>query len=146
MLDFKKLFGTRAAKPGGEDTPPFDQSLVRMGWQRNGYWDIEVESGGKYKFELMRWPKESGRKITERMPASTEPIPGGEPFPEGVALNIKNARLQIQDFDSTLPDTEDMNAAIFTVDLKPGKTRLKTWFTGDDGLSLGAYYLYISRI
>jgi hypothetical protein len=145
-MEVVKQDGTRAAKPGGEDTPPFAHPQMRRGWQRNGYWDIEVVRDGKYKFELMRWPKEAGRNITEGIPPSTVPIPGGEPFREGLALNIRNARLQIQDFDGTVPVTEDMKAAEFTVNLKSGKTRLQTWFTGAEGLSLGAYYLYISRI
>jgi len=144
-MEVVKPDGTRAARPGGEDTPPFAHPQIRRGWQRNGYWDIEVVRDGKYKFELMRWPKEAGRMITEGIPASTVPIPGGEPFGEGVALDIRKARLQIQDFNSIVPVTEEMKAAEFTVDLKAGKTRLKTWFTGDEGLSLGSYYVYISR-
>ncbi len=144
-MEVVKPDGVRAAKPGGEDTPPFAHPQMRRGWQRNGYWDIEVVSDGIYKFELMRWPKEAGRNITGGIPPSTVLIPGGEPFREGVALNIRNARLLIQDFDSTVLVTEEMKTAEFTINLKPGKTRLQTWFTGDEGLSMGAYYVYISR-
>ena len=105
-----------------------------------------VDNRGTYKVELMRWPKEAGKGITEGIPASTIPIPGGKPFGEGKALDIKNARLQIQDFDSTVQVTDGMKAAEFRVELEPGKTKLKTWFTGAEGFSLGAYYVYISRI
>jgi hypothetical protein len=145
-MEVVKPDGTRAASPGGEDTPPFAHPQIRRGWQRNGYWDVEVIRDGQYKFELMRWPAEAGRNITEGIPASTVPIPGGQPFREGMALKIKSARLQIQNFDGTVPVTDTMRAATFTVNLKAGKTRLKTWFTGDDGLSLGAYYVYIRRV
>ena len=61
-----------------------------------------------------------------------------------MALNITDASLQIQDFDGTIPVNDTMEAASFTIDLEQGKTRLKTWFTGDDGLSLGAYWVYVS--
>ena len=57
-MEVVKPDGTRAANPGGEDTPPFAHPQMRRGWQRNGYWDIEVVRDGKYRFELMRWPKE----------------------------------------------------------------------------------------
>lgn len=92
----------------------------------------------------MRWPKEAGKGIREGIPASTIPIPGNKPFPKGVALDITNARLQIQNFDSTVAVTDNMKSAEFTVDLEPGKIKFKTFFTGDEGLSLGAYYVYIS--
>jgi len=138
--------GIRAAKPGGEDTPPFAHPQMRRGWQRNGYWDIEVVQDGKYKFELMRWPKEAGRAIKEGIPASEIPIPGGSPFGPGIALDIENARLQIQNFDQSTSVSEAMERVTFEVQLKAGKTKLKTWFTGKDGLSLGAYYVYVSKL
>jgi len=136
--------GSKSPPPGVQVPTSHSHGRIRRGYQANGYWDIEVERSGKYKIELMRWPKEAGKGITEGIPASTIQIPGGRPFPKGVALNIRNARLQIQDFDSTVAVTDNMKAAEFTVDLEPGKTRLKTFFTGDEGLSLGAYYVYIS--
>ena len=136
--------GTRAAKPGQEDTPPFAHTLIRRGVLLNGYWDIDVDRKGTYRFELMRWPKEAGKGITDSIPASTVPIPGGKPFGAGKALAIRYARLQIQNFDSTLEVTDGMRAATFNVDLEPGKTKLKTWFTGDKEISLGAYYVYVS--
>jgi len=145
-MEVVKADGTRAARPGGEDTPPFAHSIIRRGPSLNGYWDIEILNTGKYKVEIMRWPKEADRAIKEGIPASTIPIPGGEPFREGIALEIENARLQIQDFDNTISVTDGMKAASFVVDLKKGKTKLKTWFTGEQELSLGAYYVYISKL
>lgn len=143
-MEVVKPDGTRAASPGGEDTPPFAHPQMRRGWQRNGYWDIEIDTAGKYRIELARWPKESGRAIRDGIPPSIVPIPGGEPFGEGKALDIKTARLKIQDFDDSITVTDDMKTAGFTVDLDKGKTKLRTWFTGDEGLSLGAYWVYIS--
>ena len=145
-MEVVKADGTRAALPGGEDTPPFAHSLIRRGPQLNGYWDVEVMQSGKYKVELMRWPKEAGRSIREGIPASTIPIPGGEPFGEGKALDIDHARLEIQDFESSMTISDGMISAVFFAELEKGKTKLKTWFTGDNDLSLGAYYVYISRI
>jgi hypothetical protein len=39
-----------------------------------------------------------------------------------------------------------MKSADFIVNLEQGKTKLKTWFSGKDNLSLGAYYVYISKV
>jgi hypothetical protein len=137
--------GKRAAKPGGEDTPPFAHSIIRRGVLRNGYWDVKILKSGKYMIELMRWPKEADRAIRAGIPASTIPIPGGKPFPAGKALDIDKARLEIQDFQKSISVTDEMKSASFLVDLQKGNTKLKTWFTGKDNLSLGAYYVYISR-
>ncbi|GAI73931.1 unnamed protein product, partial [marine sediment metagenome] len=144
-MEVVKPDGTRAAKPGGEDTPPFAHSIIRRGKLLNGYWDVEIMSAGEYEIKLMRWPEEAGRAIREGIPASTTPIPGGKPFGEGKALDIDNARLEIQGFENSMTVTDEMKSAPFIVDLEKGKTKLKTWFTGKDDLSLGAYYVYISK-
>lgn len=145
-MEVVKPDGTRAANPGGEDTPPFAHSIIRRGALLNGYWDVEVMAAGKYEIKLMRWPVEAGRAIHEGIPASTTPIPGGRPFGEGKALDIDAARLEIQDFTDSMEVIDDMKSATFTVDLEKGKTKLKTWFTGKNNLSLGAYYVYISKL
>ena len=51
----------------------------------------------------------------------------------------------IQDFDKKIPITDEMKMASFSVNLKEGKTRLNTWFMGEEGYSLGAYYVYITK-
>jgi arylsulfatase A-like enzyme len=138
--------GTRAARPGGEDTPPYSHKIVRRGAQLNGYWDVEIRSAGKYGIKLMRWPEEAGRAIREGIPASTIPIPGGIPLGEGKALDIDQARLEIQGFDQSIKVTDEMKSASFTVELVTGKTKLKTWFTGRDNVSLGAYYVSVTKV
>ena len=130
----------------GRHTPPFSHNYVRRGNLLNGYWDVEIKRAGKYEIKLMRWPEEADTAIRAGIPASTIPIPGGEPFGEGKALDIENARLEIQDYENTIPVTDEMKAAAFVVDLDKGKTKLKTWFTGKNELSLGAYYVSIKKV
>ena len=36
----------------------FNQQHVRSAVHANGFWDVEVESSGKYRVELRRWPRE----------------------------------------------------------------------------------------
>lgn len=145
-MEVVKPDGTRAAKPGGEDTPPFSHNYMRRGTLLNGYWDVEIMSAGEYEIKLMRWPEEADKAIKEGIPASTIPIPGGQPFGEGKALDIENARLEIQDLENSMTVTDEMKSAAFVVNLDKGKTKLKTWFSGNDGLSLGAYFVYISKV
>jgi arylsulfatase A-like enzyme len=138
--------GTRAAKPGEEDIPPFAHNIIRTGPLLNGNWDIEVMRSGKYKIELMRWPKEADRAIREGIPASTIPIPGGQPFGKGNALDIVGARIKIQQCDESVNVTAEMKSADFVITLEKGKTKLHTWFSCANGLTLGAYYVYISEL
>jgi len=145
-MEVVKPDGTRAVNSGDEDTPPFAHSIIRRGPLLNGCWDVEILDEGVYEFKLMRWPEEAGRAIREGIPASTVPIPGGRPFSEGRALDIKQARLQIREFNDSVQVTDEIKAATFNVSLRKGKTTLKTWFTGKDNLSLGAYYVYIRKL
>jgi len=49
--------------------------------------------------------------------------------------------------DETKPIEAGAKAAVFTVNLKAGKTCLETWFTDDaGGESRGAFYAYVKRL
>lgn len=137
---------TKIIQDNGDYFVPYDQTIIRKGPLLNGYWDINVLTSGKYKIDLMRWPKEANKSIREGILASTVAIPGGEPFGAGIALDINKAQLKIQEFDKTINVTETMESAEFVVDLNKGKTSLHTCFAGPDDLSLGAYYVYINKI
>jgi len=102
-MEVVKADGSRAAQPGGEDTPPFAHTIIRRGPLLNGYWDIDVLKAGKYKIELMRWPKEAGRAIREGIPASVVEIPGGKPFGAGKALDIQKDSATDSGFRSVHP-------------------------------------------
>ncbi len=46
------------------------QEQVRIAERKNSYWDLEIERAGTYRFELRRWPRESGLKLTEACTAT----------------------------------------------------------------------------
>jgi len=112
---------------------PWSQSSVRSGMQANGFWAVEIERDGSYAFELRRWPKELDAPINEAADG-------------GKAITATKARLKIADVDVTKPVPTDAHGVTFKVGLKAGKTRLQTWFTDDQGTSLGAYYVYAKRL
>jgi arylsulfatase len=122
-----------------------DQQLqVRVGERKNSYWHVQVERAGTYRFELRRWPRESGLRLAEASPA-TQLTDGF--LEEGVALSIAQARLMIERQWHTRSVAPEDEAAVFTVQLKAGPTRLHTWF--DDARNqpiCGAYYVYVSRL
>jgi arylsulfatase A-like enzyme len=109
--------------PPSQAESPWNQSHVRNGHVGNGFWAIEVLRPGKYAFALRRWP---------------DHVDG--------PLEATKARLKIGPHDLAQPVDADATKATFTVDLRPGKTRLQTWLTMPDGNTRGAYFVYSRRV
>jgi arylsulfatase A-like enzyme len=113
--------------------PAWSQGAVRSGSKANGFWAVEVARSGTYEFALRRWPVEVDALINAA-------IPGGK------AIKATQARLTIADVDVTKPVSENARAVTFQVRLKAARTRLQTWFMDDQGVSHGAYYVYVKRL
>ncbi len=123
------------------------QSQVRRGTRKTGYWLLDVAEAGEYEFALRRWPREIGA------PLASAPDGGG------TALPISSARLFISDhhhldigekrpygFEGlTTPVAGDDTEALFTVSLPRGPMALHTWFEGEGEVIASAYYVYVRR-
>jgi len=103
---------------------PWNQGAIRKGPAANGFWAVEVEKDGRYEFRLRRWPLEVKDKDIEAV----------------------KARLKIADADEIIDIPDGASDATFTVQLKAGKTRMQTWLTNGNGVSRGAYYVYVKRV
>ncbi len=120
------------------------QAQVRWAARKNGYWNLEAERAGTYTFELCRYPKESGLKLTEACPEAA--LADGH-LNEGNALPIAKARILINRAEQTKNTGPDDTGAKFTAELEKGKTLLHTWFLDKDSQPVcGAYYVYVERI
>ncbi len=117
----------------GGDLPPWDQTHILKGTEANGFWAVEVARTGEYEFSLRRWPTEVDAPINA-------PIPGGR------AIRTNTARLTIGSLDLSLSVADDARLVTFRVRLEPGRMKLQTWLTADDGTSRGAYFIYVRRI
>jgi arylsulfatase len=122
-----------------------DQNIqVREGLRRNGRWHIEAEETGTYRFELRRWPRDTGLGLCEAAPAHV-----GEEitYAAGVALPIAKARICVAGQEMVKDVGPADHAAAFTVDLPKGRTTLETWFLDKDGREIcGAYYVEVTRV
>ncbi len=67
-------------------------------------------------------------------------------IPGGRAIRASMARLTIGQVDVTQPIADVARQVTFRVGPEPGKMKLQTWLTGDDGTSGGAYFGYVRRI
>jgi len=112
---------------------PSNRKAVLEGLPVNGFWAVRVARDGKYTIALRRWPRELDKPITAAAPG-------------GRRIAVTTARVKVADLDLTQPVPADAAAVTFEVRLKAGKTRLQTWLTDDDGVSRGAYYVYVKRL
>ena len=128
------------------DANTANPSAIRLGEKRNGPWNIRVERAGAYEFALRRWPAEAGTALTAGLPAH-HPEDDSFPavYPEGKALPIARARLQVGGVDEVKPVGAGDQAAVFRVQLAAGRTEVRTWFLDGRGQELcGAYYTYVT--
>jgi hypothetical protein len=116
---------------------------VRRGERKNGVWHIEFERGGTYEFTLRRWPEEASLPIAG--PAPEHRGPDGN-YAAGVALPIAKARLEVDDFDETVPVGKDDNAITFIANVKSGPAEIQTWFFDSTAAEIcGAYFVTVGR-
>jgi arylsulfatase len=131
--------------PADWDDSFLDQGAqIRAGIHQNGAWNLRVERDGVYEFELRRWARETDAPMTAGLPPFKHE--DGQ-FPAGVALPIARARLKVADTEKSADVSLVDKAVTFRVELKAGKTQLKTWFDDADGKPIcGAYYVYVTRV
>lgn len=124
----------------------WNQQQVRAGMVCNGWWALRAAEAGTYQISLRRWPSETGLPIRSGL----NPLPAIEGTSvtrsaEGKALPIEKAGIRIAGIEKTLELGENDSEATFSVKLPVGDMRLHTWFEGENGLSLCAYYVYIQK-
>lgn len=119
------------------------QRQIRRGDRKNGVWHLNVAQAGTYTFELRRWPRESGLKLADPVPAIK--VVDGE-YPAGNALPIASGKLKVGDQELASEPDASGESVKFTADLDAGETTLQTWFLNEDGVPIcGAYYVYVER-
>ncbi|WDQ15891.1 arylsulfatase [Rhodopirellula sp. P2] len=120
------------------------QVQIRRGVQKNGAWHLIVDQPGTYEFALRRWPKESGLKLDQAIPAKQ--VTDGT-FPAGVSLPIEAARLKIGEFDQISPADSSGEAITFRTQLEAGPIEMQTWMLDSHEQSIcGAYYVDVQRV
>ena len=131
----------------------WNQQQVRQGVVCHGYWEIDVEQEGVYRFEVRRWPKEAGHAIRAgiegRDVAYREDgiAPGSEGhYSGGRALNYDSADLAISGLGQMARPVEPGDrGAVFTVELPRGPRHVRARFSRCDGAYSSAYYVYVRR-
>jgi len=127
---------------GGEVA--YSQRHVRKGEGGEGWTMIDVETPGRYRISLRRWPRESGLAIRDKAP--DYPMHPSTHFMSKIpckVLEVVRARLQVGAFDQTQDVQPTAAEVVFDAKLEAGEQRIQTWFTLADGTEQAAYYTYI---
>ena len=126
--------------------PPWNQQSIRNGKSGTGFWALRVAEQATYKITFLRWPKESGFKITQSVPPGAK-VEGLEAYREepGVALDIKKASLKFGDVQESKPVTADDVGITFEVELPAGELDLHCNFILGSGKKIGSYYVEVEK-
>ncbi len=110
----------------------------------SGTWHVDAARAGLYSFTLRRWPEESGLGISDPAPVM-QGVDGS--WPEGKALPVASAWLQVGRSEQTLPVPPDATGQTFEMAVERGPTTVKSWWQDEEGSPLaGAYYLTAERL
>jgi hypothetical protein len=113
----------------------------------NGYWEIDVVTRGRYRFELRRWPVEEDRAMVEGIPGEwVRYYDLRDSYGGGRAIPLVTARIEVGGREMVLPISSEDKGVAFEMDLPAGEARLQTWLTDAAGESIGAYYVYATRV
>jgi arylsulfatase A-like enzyme len=115
------------------EEPRWLHEQVLQGVPANGFWAVNVETAGEYEISLKRWPDEVGLPITAALP-------------DGKALPIVQAGLQLGAVSMSRGVMEGDVAASFTVELQAGPAKLVGWFGDKDGGKQSAYYVTVNKL
>jgi hypothetical protein len=128
----------------------YNQCQVRQGLGQNGYFEIQVQKSGTYRFELRRWPREEDIAMTDGIAETDEGWRSDVIHPRhrimysgGKAIAWTTAGIEIAGQALTQDIVPGSQCAVFTLDLPAGSTHLKTWLRTDDGMERGAYFVYV---
>ena len=112
-----------------------------------GYWAIDVETAGRYVFELRRWPAEAALPVTASA-VPGEPVPGAVAFrmTDGQPFPAVRAKLSVGELEWSAPVGQGDQSVRFEVQLGAGKMPLVAVFEDEDARELGAYYVTVNYL
>ncbi|MFT7033017.1 MAG: arylsulfatase A-like enzyme [Cyclobacteriaceae bacterium] len=127
--------------------PPWNQQQIRQGKPMEpAKFSVNFLEAGKYRFQLRRWPVESGLALGSEILDEVSATPTRDGRINGKAMAFKKAYLKIGEQEySTILNNEDQ-AATLEVEVEKGETELLAYFDMEDGGQSNAFYVYVERV
>jgi len=129
------------------------QQSVRKGASLKTLWILDVETAGRYRFEVRRWPREVTVPMNAGLPPASDPdieyvghaswridVPG-------VALDIAEVELDLMGKQKlTKKVAADAESVVFDVELEAGPLDIKASLIDSKGERRGAYFVYAEKL
>ncbi len=125
----------------------WNQQQIRLAANNpsDGYYSVEIISGGTYEFQLSRYPPESDLALN----ASAPLIEGSDYMNElsaGKALNITGGLVEFEGVSYSADVQPDQKSIRINGKFPAKKGKLKTWFILADGQKIPAYYSLVKKV
>ena len=116
----------------------------------SGRWNVDVESTGRYRLDLRRWPEELDIPMDE-LPSQTEadrttPYPPYDKKAVRIETHPVKARLSIAGLEATKDIEPGSKSVSLELELSAGTTVLEAEFNEASGERWGAYYVIAERL
>ena len=134
---------------------PWNHAKVAAGPAVNASWKVFIERPGTYRFELRRWPRETGIAFSG-VPQWDAPVDAWDERGgvekllyqgDAVALPVKQVALSIDSFSESQEVGSSQSFAKFDVPLLEGFQEVNTSMLDADGTEISAaYFVYVKRV
>jgi arylsulfatase A-like enzyme len=127
------------------DADNIDFISAAAGGPRGGVWNIQVESEGKYRVELRRWPPHTNKAIGSEGPRVTV---NGRPLTHKFTLiPAHGAVLETNGVEQQASTSPESLGVVFQINLPRGRSKLHGWFRDAEGKDLcGAFYALLTKL
>ena len=116
----------------------------------SGRWNVQVETAGRYRLDLRRWPEELDIPIddlpSQREADDTAPYPPDDKRAVRIETRPVKARICIDGQDAIKDVEPGAHSVTFELELSAGKTVLEAVFIEASGETWGAYYVIAERL
>ncbi|MCP9234391.1 arylsulfatase [Lewinella sp. JB7] len=130
-----------------EGTPPWNQMLIRRGEpMKLAPYAVDFVRGGTYRFELRRYPLESGLALGAAAHDSIPPTPYTDARIRGRSMSFRQAHLRIGDRTYSADANDGADAAVIEAEVPAGKAELLAYFDLTDGGQSNAFYVYVEWV
>ncbi|MDO6801422.1 arylsulfatase [Wenyingzhuangia sp. 1_MG-2023] len=127
--------------------PPWNQQLIRAGKpMKPASFSVNFVEGGKYKFYLRRWPKESGLALGAATNDGVEATSHTEAIIDGNAMSFSKAFLKIGNKVAQVDVDNKETAAVIEMEVPEGKTSLLAYFDMQNGTPSNAFYVDVEKM
>lgn len=126
---------------------PWNQNFIREAKKNpfGGDFTVEFEQSGAYEIELSRWPFESGLAINDAVKGRKATL-SAEAISDGKTMNFKSGGVQIGAWKQMSDLEKGAKKLTFTGNFTKGKTSMSAWFTTDENVDWGAFYIRVTRV